>query len=57
MDGENTLLKFTLEAIGELDVDPTISANPNDQKNSVYSRKASKERKIEIIAIATGKKN
>ena len=56
MSGDNPLLKFTLEAIGELDVDPTISANPNDQRNSVYSRKASKERKIEIIAIATSKK-
>ncbi len=53
MEGQNPMLKFTLEAIGELDIDPSISDNPNDLKNSVYSRKAAKERKIEIIAIAT----
>ncbi len=57
MEGTNPLLNFTLEAIGELDIDPTISDNPMDQKNSVYSRKAAKERKIQIIAISTGAKN
>jgi WD40 repeat protein len=52
----NGLLKFTEEAIGELLADPSVSDNPNDQRNSVYSRKAAKERKIQIIAISTSEK-
>ena len=58
MQTDKGLLKFEEEAIGELLADPTVSDNPNDQRNSVYSRKAAKERKIQIIAISTtAKKN
>ncbi|MEI6815283.1 MAG: hypothetical protein WCL14_01635 [Bacteroidota bacterium] len=57
MNGADALLKFEEENIGELMADASISDNPNDLRNSVYSRKAAKERKIQIIAISTGKKN
>jgi len=56
MQTDKGLLKFTEEAIGKLLADPTVSDNPNDQRNSVYSRKAAKERKIQIIAISTSAK-
>jgi tetratricopeptide (TPR) repeat protein len=37
---------------GEYTADKLVSDNPNDQKNSVYSRAASLERKIEIQSIS-----
>lgn len=49
------ILIFAEEDIGELQASPEVSDNPNDQKNSVYSRKAALERKIQIIAISVEK--
>ena len=46
-------IEFFNEDIGELKASPNVSDNPNDQKNSVYSRAAAVERKIQIIAIST----
>ena len=45
--------KLKLESIpfGEYTADSFVSDNVNDQKNSVYSRKASLERKIEIQSV------
>lgn len=46
--------KITIKEVpfGEYTADKIISDNPNDQKNSVYSRAASLERKIEIQSIS-----
>lgn len=41
-------LSFVFIPFGEYSADQGISDNPNDQKNSVYSRNAALERKIEI---------
>lgn len=41
-------LDFVTIPFGEYSADQTVSDNPNDQKNSVYSRNAALERKIEI---------
>lgn len=41
-------LEFVTIPFGEYTADLGISDNPNDQKNSIYSRKAALERKIEI---------
>jgi hypothetical protein len=46
-------ITFTDEDIGELKASPNVSDNPNDTKNSVYSRAAAIERKIQIIAVST----
>lgn len=46
--------KITIKEVpfGEYTANKIISDNPNDQKNSVYSRAASLERKIEIQSIS-----
>ena len=46
-------LELFQEDIGELKADKEVSDNPNDVKNSVYSRAAAIERKIQIIAVST----
>lgn len=46
--------KLEIEGLpfGEYTADQVTSDNPNDQKNSIYSRAAAKERKIEIQSIS-----
>jgi len=44
-------LVFTEIPFGEYRADQLISDNPNDKKNSVYSRAAAMERKIEIQSV------
>lgn len=46
-------LELFEEDIGELKAPKEVSDNPNDVKNSVYSRAAALERKIQIIAVST----
>lgn len=48
-------LELLEEDIGELKAGKEVSDNANDVKNSVYSRAAAIERKIQIIAISTAK--
>lgn len=45
-------LSFVKIPFGEYTADQLISDNPNDAKNSVYSRKAALERKIEIQSVS-----
>ena len=45
-------LDFIKIPFGEYTADQLISDNPNDAKNSVYSRKAALERKIEIQSVS-----
>lgn len=45
-------LTFVKIPFGEYTADQLISDNPNDAKNSVYSRKAALERKIEIQSVS-----
>ena len=45
-------LSFVKIPFGEYTADQLISDNPNDEKNSVYSRKAALERKIEIQSVS-----
>jgi hypothetical protein len=45
-------LAFVKIPFGEYTADQLISDNPNDAKNSVYSRKAGLERKIEIQSVS-----
>jgi len=42
-------LEIHEDAIGKLQANPFVSDNPNDQRNSIYSRAAALERKIQII--------
>jgi len=44
-------LRITQIPFGEYEADQIVSDNPNDQKNSVYSRAAAIERKIEIQSV------
>lgn len=50
-------LTFVQIPFGEYTADVLISDNVNDQKNSVYSRKAALERKIEIQSVSLVKKD
>ncbi len=50
-------LTFVQIPFGEYTADGLISDNFNDQKNSVYSRKAALERKIEIQSVSFAKKD
>ncbi|MCC6251588.1 MAG: tetratricopeptide repeat protein [Bacteroidia bacterium] len=52
---DKSKLEITIEEIGELKASHLVSDNPNDATNSVYSRSAALERKIQIIAVSTGK--
>ena len=45
-------LGFKKIPFGESKADTTVSDNVNDQRNSIYSRAAALERKIEILAIS-----
>ena len=49
-------IDFTDEDIGELEASPFVSDNPNDKRNSIYSRSAAFERKIQIIAVSPKEK-
>ncbi len=42
-------LQVKEEPFGEYKTDKNVSDNPNDTKNSIYSKKAALERKVEII--------
>jgi tetratricopeptide (TPR) repeat protein len=48
-NGNNARLQIKEEPFGEYKTDKAVSDNPNDQKNSIYSKKAALERKVEII--------
>lgn len=50
-------LTFVQIPFGEYTANTLISDNVNDQKNSVYSRKAALERKIEIQSVSFAKKD
>ncbi|MGV6860648.1 MAG: DUF1573 domain-containing protein [Putridiphycobacter sp.] len=50
-------LTFVQIPFGEYTANQLISDNPNDTKNSVYSRKAALERKIEIQSVSLIKKD
>ncbi|MHC1707834.1 MAG: hypothetical protein AB9842_09965 [Bacteroidales bacterium] len=46
---ENNTLTFIEEPIGEEQSDKLVSDNPNDLRNSIYSRAAALERRIQIL--------
>lgn len=48
-------ITFTKIPFGEYKADTTVSDNLNDQRNSIYSKKAALERKIEILSIDLAK--
>ena len=49
---QNGQLQIYELPLGETQVDMDVSDNPNDKRNSIYSIKASRERRIEIQSIA-----
>lgn len=53
---ENGALVLEEISHGEKFAPGTISVNPKDRKNSVYSPEASKERKVQIVKITIGEK-
>lgn len=52
IDNGSLILKEV--SYGEEKADRTISENPRDRKNSVYSPEASRERKVQIVKITIG---
>ena len=46
-------LRIEMIPLGETKSPDSISDNPNDKKNSIYSLDASKQRKVEIKEVAT----
>jgi len=48
---DNGAIKFKLEPYGEDEAPSSISDNPRDRKNSVYSPTASRERRVVIIGV------
>ncbi|MBT8218214.1 MAG: PD40 domain-containing protein [Bacteroidia bacterium] len=48
---QNGALKITIKSFGESTARPGISDNPMDQKNSIFSIDASRERRVEIIEV------
>ncbi len=50
-DFNGSSIRFVKIPFGEVQSDTTVSDNLNDQRNSVYSKKAALERKIEILSI------
>ena len=56
VDSKLPQIDFTDEDIGELEASPFVSDNPNDKRNSIYSRSAAFERKIQIIAVSPKEK-
>lgn len=53
LEGSTVSFEMKEEALGERFADPQLSDNPNDKKNSVYSRNAATERRIEIVSLST----
>ena len=51
MAKNNGKVEFIEVPFGEYKANNLTSDNPNDQKNSIYSRSAAIERKIEILAV------
>ena len=49
---QNGQLQISELPLGETQVDMDVSDNPNDKRNSIYSIKASRERRIEIQSIS-----
>ena len=49
--GNPPTLTFVQEPIGEANASKEVSDNPNDTRNSVYSRVAALERKIELLNV------
>ena len=49
-------IDITEEEVGELQASPFVSDNPNDSRNSIYSKSAAFERKIQIIAVSPKEK-
>jgi tetratricopeptide (TPR) repeat protein len=54
---ESGKLSFVRIPFGEYTANKVISDNVNDQRNSVYSRSAALERKIEIVSVNLANKN
>jgi hypothetical protein len=54
---ESDKLSFIRIPFGEYTANKVISDNVNDQRNSVYSRSAALERKIEIVSVNLANKN
>ncbi|MDD3877882.1 MAG: DUF1573 domain-containing protein [Bacteroidales bacterium] len=48
------VLEIYEEPLGDREASPFVSNNPNDVRNSIYSRAAALERKVEIIQYASG---
>jgi tetratricopeptide (TPR) repeat protein len=48
-EGSKPQLTFKEEPFGEFKAESNVSDNPADQRNSIYSKKAALERKVEII--------
>lgn len=44
------------DPIGKAQANPFVSDNPNDKRNSIYSRAAAFERKVQLIMYSEGKK-
>lgn len=57
MLGENPVLEFIEVPMGELKANKETSDDYYDQKNSVYSKSASQERRIEIIELRSSAKS
>jgi len=47
-------LEIHEDPVGKSQANPLVSDNPNDQRNSIYSRAAALERKIQIIMYQSG---
>lgn len=54
---ENGSLVLEEVSFGERETAKTVSENPKDRRNSVYSPEASRERKVEIVKITIGEKS
>ncbi|MCX7697521.1 MAG: hypothetical protein N2Z72_07515 [Bacteroidales bacterium] len=48
LESDTPKLRIIEKPVGEVLADPTVSDNPHDARNSIYSIKASKERRIQI---------
>lgn len=46
---KNSLLEILDAPIGKTEANPIVSDNPNDKRNSIYSRAAALERRIQIV--------
>ena len=50
MQGDTPALRIIEKPVGEVLADKTVSDNPHDQRNSIYSIKASRERRVQIAS-------